>query len=90
MTNYVIIAPTNSTLSDDHVGEQFPRNVPIVPGCAWAIGTVLGTCGEVRDKLGANPTEGSDRPTCVVVKANEYNGYASKDLWEKLALWERS
>ena len=90
MTNYVIIAPLNSAISDLVVGVKFPDHISIVPGIVWAVGTTLGTCADVRDLLGVNPNLGTDRPTCVIVKATEYNGYASRDLWEKLALWERT
>ena len=90
MTNYVIIAPPSSTLSDQLIGGHFSEYVSIVPGIVWAVGTTLGTCADVRDMLEANPDRGTDRPTCVVIKATEYNGYASRDLWEKLALWERT
>ncbi len=90
MKSYVIVAPPNSRIGDGDIGTHFPEHVTIVPGTAWAIGTHLGTCADVRDKLGANPQLGQDRPTCVIVKANEYNGYASRALWEKLALWEDS
>ena len=48
-------------------GLTFRNTVTILPGTAWAIGTHLGTCTDVRDKLGANPQHGQDRPTCVIV-----------------------
>ena len=90
MTNYVIIALPDSTISDQVVEVNFPDHISIVPGIVWAVGTTLGTCADVRDRLGVNPNLGTDRPTCVIVKVTEYNGYASRDLWEKLALWERT
>ncbi len=90
MPSYVIIAPPHSTLSDQVVKGHFPNHVSIVPGSVWAVGTPLETCADVRDKLGSAPGAEPARPTCVVVKATEYNGYASRDLWERLALWERT
>lgn len=90
MTSYLIIAPPNSPLSDQQIATFFPNHVLIVPGSVWAVGTPLATCSDVRDLLGANPSHGPARPTCVVVKVTEYNGYASRDLWEKLALWDRT
>ncbi len=87
MTNYVIIAPPSSSLSNEAVQRLFrsDRSIQIVPGVAWAVASELYTCAEVRDKI----RSGSDETTCVVVKATEYNGYAKRELWEKLESWER-
>ena len=87
MTNYVIIAPPESALSDSLVDDRFDRWIAIIPDRAWAVSTPLGTCADVRDRLRSKP---SSENSCVVVKANEYNGYAKRDLWEKLEEWERS
>lgn len=86
MRNYVIIAPTGSRLTEEHVKKAFDRVFTITDGFAWAVGADEATCSDVRDKLGPRvPGQSS-----VIVKATEYNGYASKDLWEKLAVWETS
>ena len=42
-----------------------------------------------RDQIRKATTPTGGR-TCVVVKAKEYNGYAKRDVWEKLEAWERS
>lgn len=88
MPSYVIVAPPESALSDSLVAERFNRSIAIIPDRAWAVSTPFGTCADVRDRLrlGAAP---SSKILCVVVKATEYNGYAQRDLWEKLEEWER-
>lgn len=104
MSNYVIIAPQGSTLTDEGAHSTFgtERVVSIVPNVAWAVSASQLTCADVRNRLDAPPgallaqaIEGAGRTLagrtlCVVVKAIEYNGYASRDLWEKLEAWERS
>lgn len=82
MLRYIVIAPEGSTVLDAEVTEVFGPNVYMINESAWAVGTPLLTCGDVRDHLHT----GGDR-TCVVVKAEEFNGYAPQDLWEKLAVW---
>ena len=52
---------------------MFGPNVYMINESAWAVGTPLLTCGDVRDHLHT----GGDR-TCVVVKAEEFNGYAPR------------
>jgi len=88
MLNYVIIAPPESLLTDQAISTIFDRSIAIRPGCAWAVSTSLLTCADVRKAL----VGGQDPPSslCVVVKATEYNGYAKRELWEKLEAWERS
>ena len=89
MANYVIIAPLDSLLTDKDISETFDTFLAIYPGRAWALSTSLPTCAEVRDKL--RPPEDASKvgKTCVVVKATEYNGYAKKEIWEKMEAWER-
>ena len=86
MPNYVIIAPSDSDLSEGDVQAKFERWLTIVPGHVWAVSTTISTCSDVRDSLRSKSDIGK---TCVIVKANEYNGYARRDLWEKLEAWER-
>ena len=86
MPNYVVIAPPNSTLSDSSIRDEFDHWFPIIPNQTWAIYTPIETCSDVRDKLRSEPAEGK---SCVVVKVTEYNGYANKDIWEKLESWRR-
>ena len=85
MQIYVIIAPHDSSLSDEHVSKKFTDWVSIIPDRSWAISTKLSTCADVRDTLRMDDSTAS----CVVVKATEYNGYAKRALWEKLESWER-
>lgn len=88
MPNYVIIAPTNSTLSDKTISDLFPdRQLVIRPGAAWAVSTALLTCADVRDHV---RSEESPERHVVVVKATEYNGYAKREIWDKMEAWERS
>lgn len=82
---YVIVAPPDSSLSDDTMKRVFDQCESIIPGKAWAVGTEVSTCADVRDLL-----RGDEPVSCVVVKANEYNGYTKRSLWEKMASWERS
>lgn len=86
MPSYVIIAPPESALSDSLVDDKFDRWIAIIPNRAWAVSTSLGTCADIRDRLRSKP---SSEDSCVIVKATEYNGYAKRDLWEKLEEWER-
>ena len=87
MTNYMIIAPANSMLTSKDVSEKFQNQLVLYPDHAWAISSSLPTCAEVRDYLRSPEAEGR---TCVVVKATEYNGYAKREIWEKMEAWERS
>ena len=87
MTNYVIIAPPKSTLTDAIIRSKFTdRNITISSGVAWAVSSNFLTCSDVRDHIRSPRAEGR---TCVVVKATEYNGYAQRDIWEKMEAWER-
>ena len=89
MPNYVIIAPADSNLTDERIASKFERSMAIRPDCAWAVSTPISTCADVRKELvGADPPDGPQR-LCVIVKANEYNGYATRELWEKLEVWGR-
>ena len=93
MPNYVVIAPPGSELSDRIIGSKFERWITISPDHAWAISSSIETCGDIRKRLQfPPPAEGTAcvMVTCVVVKARQYNGYANRDLWEKLELWERT
>ena len=87
MPNYIIIAPSDSILSDVDILNRFERFFAIIPDSAWAISTPLPTCADVRDSVRQEPSVGK---TCVVVKVTEYNGHAKRDLWEKLEAWEHS
>ena len=89
MPNYVIIAPQDSTLNDRVVHSKFQRAIAIRPDSSWAVSTPHTTCADVREHLVGSGADGP-KTLCVVVKATEYNGYAKRDLWEKLEAWERS
>ncbi len=90
MNSYVIIATPGSTLTEKTVRDVFPDLIDIVPGVSWAIGTSTGTCADVRNLLGADPKLPDPKPSCVVLRVSEYNGYAKRELWDKFALWERT
>ena len=87
MPIYLIIAPDDSTLRDEDVGNLFDDRILVRSDAVWLVKTPVSTCAEVRDRIRASPTPRGR--TCVVVKAKEYNGYAKRDVWEKLEAWER-
>ena len=86
MTIYVIIAPPGSTLSDESVSQKFADWLSIIPNHSWAIATTLPTCADIRDNLRVDDSSVS----CVVIKVTDYNGYAKRELWQKLESWERN
>ena len=86
MPIYTIIAPDDSTLQDSELRKSFPDAIVLRPGAAWFVKTAVPTCAEVRDLVRESS---EDRTTCVVVKTTEYNGYAKRDVWEKMEAWER-
>ena len=86
MPIYTIIAPGESSLTDQEVESLFPgKTVTIRPNAAWMVQTETPTCSDVRDLIRGTPNPS----TCVVVKATEYNGYTKRSLWERLEAWER-
>ena len=87
MPIYMIIAPDDSTLRDADVGNLFDDRILVRSDAVWLVKTPIPTCGEVRDRIRESPT--LQGRTCVVVKTREYNGYAKRDVWEKLESWER-
>ena len=87
MPNYFIIAPADSALTDHAVEEKFPRQFVIRPNSAWAVSSSHLTCSDVRESLS---DAAAGQLPCIVVKANDYNGWAKRELWEKLDAWKRS
>ena len=86
MPIYTIIAPDDSTLTDQDIASLFPgKTIPIRSNAAWMVQTGTPTCADVRDKI----RDTSAPTTCVVVKATVYNGYSKRSMWEKLEAWER-
>ena len=79
---YIIIATDDSMLSDTDIAQAFGEKMFTINEKAWAVGTDILTCGSVRDRI-----KHTANHSCVVVKATDYNGYASKDLWEQLTAW---
>ena len=86
MPVYMILAPNNSTLEDSDIEGLFEHRIQLRPDVSWMVMTPIPTCSEVRDRIRA---EHPGR-TCVIVKAKEYNGYAKRDIWEKLEAWEQA
>ena len=87
MLIYAIIAPEDSSLDTHDVRSAFgdsPAEMIPLSTNAWLVKTRIPTCAEVRDQV-RNVKPG----TCVAAKATEYNGYAKRDVWEKLEAWER-
>ena len=83
----MIMAPEGSTLRNADIETLFEDRINVRSDAAWMVKASIPTCAEVRDLVrGANPPPGR---TCIVVKAKEYNGYAKRDVWEKLETWER-
>lgn len=87
MSNYFIIAPADSTLTDRDVKAKFPRQFVIKPNSAWAVSSSHLTCSDVRESL--SDAAGGQLP-CIVVRATDYNGWAKRELWEKLDAWKGS
>ena len=81
---YVIVAPLDSDLSDESISLTFDKWISIAPDNAWVVSTDHQTCGDVRDAL----RERSEKASCVIFLVTEYNGFASRDLWEKLGVWK--
>lgn len=87
MPIYMILAPANSSLRDADIEGLFKHSLQLRSDVAWMVATPIATCAEVRDRIRPEPVPGR---TCVVVKSKEYNGYAKRDIWEKLEAWEQS
>ena len=87
MSNYFIIAPADSTLTDHAVQAKFPRQFVIKPNSAWAVSSNLLTCSDVRESL-SDAVDG--QLPCIVVRATDYNGWAKRELWERLDAWKGS
>ena len=69
---------------------HFRSTYEIIPGTVWAVAGPHETCFEVcKDlKLGGL---GPDYDTSgVVVRTNEYYGYADRGLWDSLIAWSAS
>ena len=89
MPIYMIMGPDGSTLRDADIKDLFDDVILIRSDAVWIVKTPVQTCAEIRDRVRKATTPTGGR-TCVVVKAKEYNGYAKRDVWEKLEAWERS
>ena len=80
---YLIVAPSNSSLSVEIIKRTFDKWITIAPNHAWAVSTDHQTCADVRDAI----REDSTGASCVVFLVTEYNGFAPRDIWEKLRAW---
>lgn len=87
MPNYFIIAPEDSSLTDRAVQAKFDRAFVISPNTAWAVSSELLTCSDVREHLSAAFDQ---KLPCIIVRAKDYNGWAKRELWEKLDAWREN
>lgn len=78
---------------DEHdssfVREAFPKARSLGKG-GWILATELGTCDEVLKKLEVD--QALERPhwSGLVVRLDDYSGYAEKSLWKSLRGWQKS
>ena len=87
MFTYMIVLPAGSRVPASAVESRFPKRYNLIPQAAWVVGDdTMATCSAVRDALTSIEPHG----TCVVVRTDDYNGYAVSDLWEKLNEWRQA
>jgi len=89
MECYLIILPTDSTVSPATISSKFELHYPVVDNSVWLVGTDLKTCDEVS-KLASIGQAGHREDTGVVFRVSDYYGLASMALWEKLSVWQRN
>jgi len=67
------------------VPKRFPEHHYEVRHGVWALAAADKTPGDICEALGIH---GDNKHVGVVVMVSGYNGYFTKNLWEKLQLWE--
>ena len=83
---FVIVTGGTNPLTKKVIQSNFrEHNYEIVPERAWIVASELSTCADVCEKIGLN---GKTKRTGVVVKADEYNGWFARSLWEKANEWQ--
>lgn len=70
---------------------RFPDTFEFMKNRVWlvAAASTTTTVSDLVDALAPDDKE-EDWPTLFVAKADEYNGVADGNLWEKIRAWEES
>ncbi len=71
------------------VREAFPKARPLGKG-GWILATELGTCDEVLKELEVDKELARSHWSGLVVRLDDYSGYAARSLWKTLRGWQRS
>lgn len=87
MNCYLVAIPPDSAVQEDSIRKQFPERHWLVQERVWIVAGSQPTCIDVCKRLGIGPKGGTDA-IGIVIKMNEYNGFAQRTLWEKLNVWE--
>ena len=78
---------------DEHdssfVRQAFPKARPLGTS-GWILATELGSCDEVLKKLEVGGELERPHWSGLVVRLDDYSGYAEKSLWKTLGGWRNS
>ena len=82
---YLVVFGPGDADASTVVSETFPdRSFTVVPERVWVVASERATCGDICEAVDMVP---GGRHTGVVSRMNEYNGYFSRSLWEKVNHW---
>ena len=82
---YLVVFGPNDADASGAIRSAVPQHhVAVIPGKAWVIASEHPTCGDVCEAIGMVP---GGLHTGVVSRMDEYNGFFSQTLWEKVNLW---
>jgi hypothetical protein len=85
MHNYIVIFSSTADANEAEVLRIFPEHhFEIVGGLVWAVASEKRTPSDVCRLLGI---ETDTKRAGVVVRADAFNGYFNRALWEKLNEW---
>ncbi len=84
---FVVILFPGSSVSPEKIGTHFPNNHTLIPNQAWVVAGEQPTCADVCRTLGIADEKATD-PSGIVIRANEYYGFADASLWDHMRVWE--
>ncbi len=88
MNCFLIALPPDGSVTESVVSKTFGERRHKIQEGVWVVAGQCETCADVNEKIGIG-IQDNPASTGVVVKLSEYNGFAPRSLWEKLAAWER-
>ena len=87
MNCFLITVPDDSTLPEESVQNSFESRTLKIREGVWAVAGDYQTCADVCEALQIGSKFETDY-SAIVTKLSEYNGFASRTIWQKLSAWE--